>query len=109
MLDTAAKRRADRAQKPSTPFGMSHCRRRPYWLRRMSPWISRFRLLDTPSMVREVSMPIAPSLNDAAVVFYALEGMAQDEGFNGEPTPGYYEQAFRQLERLVMDLIPEEE
>jgi len=44
-----------------------------------------------------------------AVVFYALEGMAQDEGFNGEPTPGYYEQAFRQLERLVMDLIPEEE
>jgi AcrR family transcriptional regulator len=44
-----------------------------------------------------------------AIVFYALEGMAQDEGFNGEPTPGYYEQAFRQLERLVMDLIPEEE
>jgi hypothetical protein len=35
--------------------------------------------------------------------------MAQDEGFNGEPTPGYYEQAFRQLERIVMHLIPEEE
>ena len=27
---------------------MSHCRRRPYWLRRMSRRISRFRLLDTP-------------------------------------------------------------
>jgi hypothetical protein len=35
--------------------------------------------------------------------------MAQDKGFDGEPASSYYEQAFRQLERLVMDLIPEEE
>ena len=42
------------------------------------------------------------------VLFYALEGMAQDENLNGEPVPGYQEQAFRHLERLILDLIPAE-
>lgn len=42
-----------------------------------------------------------------AVLFYALEGMAQDEMFNGESAAANRDHALRHLERLVVDSIPD--
>ncbi|MEM7138408.1 MAG: TetR/AcrR family transcriptional regulator [Myxococcota bacterium] len=57
------------------------------------------------------SLGVSPDARVAGLVgvlFYALEGMAQDEKIAGPPAPDYYDQAFWHLERLIMSLIDEE-